>query len=115
MSTTCRRMVERAVLVLLIDELKQKGWTATHIHDGDGWKAVAAAAQERRVFGLDECTLRFCKDDATHTVWLVQGNDGVDMISDWAYADGDPDGFNAAMEYVQLLIDTLPVRFVVKS
>ena len=32
-----------------------------------------------------------------HAVYLVLGND-LDIISDWNFTDGDPDGFNAAME-----------------
>lgn len=33
----------------------------------------------------------------THWVQLVTGN-GIDLLSDWSYTNGDPDGFDAAMD-----------------
>jgi hypothetical protein len=36
-------------------------------------------------------------DGTEHGVLLVLGN-GFDIISDWNYTDGDPDGFNAVMD-----------------
>ena len=37
------------------------------------------------------------KDETLHGVLLVLGN-CEDIITDWNYRDGDPDGFDAAME-----------------
>jgi len=51
------------------------------------------------IFNLDEASLRFTKDGTKeHGVLLVLGNDGLDVISDWNYSDGDHDGFHKAME-----------------
>ena len=57
--------------------------------------------------GLDEASLRFRRvygegtgrtmDPRVHGVFLVLGN-GEDIVSDWNYSTGDPDGFNTAME-----------------
>ena len=50
------------------------------------------------VFAVDESSLRFQKPGFNvHGVLLVGGN-GVDIISDWNYTDGDPDGFSACMD-----------------
>lgn len=37
------------------------------------------------------------EDEQLHGVFLVLG-EGEDIVSDWNFTEGDPDGFNAAME-----------------
>lgn len=58
------------------------------------------------IFNLDEVSLRFIpvscsqlksKAEYEHGVLLVLGN-GCDIVSDWNYTEGDPDGFSAAMD-----------------
>lgn len=93
------------------------------VHVVDDAKATAAlgtligrtqAAMEW-VFNLDEASLRFrhrsidreadekTRDgprgwtDAEHGVLVVLGN-GEDCIADWNYTEGDPDGFDKAMD-----------------
>ncbi len=114
MASEARRMIERAVLALLVAELKLDGWRPVEINDGDGWETLPNPdTVEAKVLGLDDCLLSFRKGRATNTVTLVCGNGGVDMISDWSYHAGDGNGFNNCMERVQALIDAAPVRFAV--
>lgn len=53
------------------------------------------------VFAVDEVLLfvksKVRRGSRTHWIKLVGGN-GEDIISDWGFSDGDPDGFNAFME-----------------
>jgi hypothetical protein len=106
-----RRLIERGIVRALIGHMRHKGWTAWRTFDGDGFEypmgdtdAVMAA-----VFNLDEVSVRFTRDAkpgreaastlkrGEHGVLLVLGN-GEDVLSDWNYSQGDPDGFNAAVE-----------------
>jgi len=51
------------------------------------------------IFNLDDAWVGFKQESApaVHYVRLVMGND-TDVVSDWNYKQGDPDGFSATME-----------------
>lgn len=94
--------LERRIVANLIGYMAYNGWAVTSVYDGDDIHAVAdmTAAMEL-IFNLDECRLTFSREfeghTATHGVVLVLGN-GIDIISDWGYSDGDADKFNETMD-----------------
>lgn len=97
---------ERLIVACLIGHLADAGFHMIGLDDGDGELNKAAALNTKTmmelVFNLDECHIHFQKQGfkKKHWVYLIfgNGNDGKDLISDYCYAEGDPDGFNAAME-----------------
>lgn len=119
-----RRLIERGIVRALIGYLRRKGWDVFRTYDGMDYEYPATDdAAIAACFNLDEVSLRFvphavrAKVDAVrgsgdcaavraagdvgkqaeHGVLLVMGN-GEDIVSDWEYSVGDPDGFYAAME-----------------
>lgn len=90
--------LERRIVANLIAHMEANGWKVQGVHDGDDFTECAdmKAAMEL-IFDLDDAGLYFEKDDAEHRVLLVLGN-GIDIITDWGYTEGDADGFNAAMK-----------------
>jgi hypothetical protein len=95
-SATGRR--ERRIVANLIAHMEREGWKVQGVHDGDGFdKTPDMKSAMELIFNLDLAGLYFEKGDAEHRVLLVLGND-MDIVSDWNYSEGDPDGFNAAME-----------------
>ncbi len=59
------------------------------------------------IFDLDECTLRFKKNGKLYGIFLVMGNDGWDVVSDYTWDGGDdvmsprPGTFAFAVEQAQ--------------
>lgn len=94
-----RQKTERQVIACLIAHMAERGWNIKGVHDYEVFeKATDTKSAMEFVFNLDACNLHFIdKDDNEHCVCIVLGNDGWDAISDWFYADGDPDGFDKAM------------------
>lgn len=94
-----RQELERRLVRKLVRVMKEHGWEATHVDDGgDEFEKVSGETQVMEaVFAVDEAQICFRKGDAYHWVMIVLGNDGYDAIADWAYSEGDPDGFNAIM------------------
>jgi hypothetical protein len=115
-----RRLIERGIVRALLAHMRHKGWGVAAVYDGDGTHYPANdAATMAAVFNLDEVSVRFIRADkvqafhatrdlrgandwgpngsAVYGVLLVLGN-GEDIISDWNYSEGDPDGFNVAMD-----------------
>lgn len=93
-----RQAIERAVVWNLIQYMAANGWRVSAVNDGDAWEKTATPLEVMElVFNLDEAWLRFRKDDAKHSAYIVLGNDGYDALSDWNYSDDDADGFNAAL------------------
>ena len=91
--------LERRIVANLIAHMEAKGWKVYAVDDDDEATLVqdGKAAMEL-IFNLDDALLTFVNaDDDTHGVRLVLGN-GIDMISDWGFSEGDPDGFRAAMQ-----------------
>jgi hypothetical protein len=93
---------ERRAVWALCHHMEERGWSVHTVYDGEEETHVATPKDAMElIFNLDEASLRFYRTghDATkwHGVLLILGN-GEDIISDWNYSKGDPDGFNAAME-----------------
>lgn len=90
--------LERRIVANLLAFMASKGWIVSEVYDGDDLTAIpdAIAAMEL-IFDLDEASVRFRNQVGNeHYALLVLGN-GIDIITDWNYAAGDVDGFNAAM------------------
>ena len=91
---------ERRIVWNLIHHLYQNGgWTVARVEDGETRpKVTSAKAAMELLFNLDDAWLGFSNTTSkrTHYVRFVFGND-MDVISDWNYSEGDPDGFDAAM------------------
>lgn len=101
--------LERRIVANLIAHIERAGFKVHSVNDGDELAPVSTAKEAmERVFAVDEASLRFYRggrkgrgfdglsNDDWHGVLLVLGN-GIDVISDWNYSEGDADGFDAAM------------------
>ncbi|WP_454727908.1 MULTISPECIES: hypothetical protein [Cupriavidus] len=92
--------IERRVVANLLAHLERAGFAPLAVYDGDDYTKVSdAVAAMELIFNLDEASLRITRPGTTieHGILLVLGN-GEDIISDWNFTRGDPDGFSAAMD-----------------
>lgn len=92
--------LERRIVWNLIQHLGAAGFQVEAVNDGEEITETIndpKAAMEL-IFNVDYAGLGFARQGGKrHTVTLVLGN-GIDIVSDWNYGNGDPDGFNAAMD-----------------
>lgn len=94
---------DRAVAFNLLRHLHANGWSPVALNDGEEETKLTAEADPGQaalelIFNLDMAWLRVAKGKANHAILLVMGNSGWDLVSDYGYAEGDPDGFEAVME-----------------
>jgi hypothetical protein len=91
--------LEQKIVWALFEHMRKVGWTVTAVFDGEEWVAVTSGKDALElIFNLDESLVKFKGEEGTtHTVLLVSGN-GEDIISDWHFTDGDPDGFSVEMD-----------------
>lgn len=102
--------LERRIVWNLLNYLTEKGFRVFTVDTSDELVDTADnKAVMEVVFDLDQADLHVepipaldatgseIPSDVEHVIRLVMGN-GVDMISDWIYTDGDPDGFKALMD-----------------
>jgi hypothetical protein len=91
--------LERRIVAALCEHMTARGFNLDTVYDGVETTHVhTVKAAMELIFNLDEASLRFKHPlYKAHGVLLVLGN-GEDIVSDWNYTTGDPDGFNAAME-----------------
>lgn len=90
--------VERRVMWNFLAHMAAAGWTPCAVLY-DEWVDVSTVNEVmEEVFSMDEIQVVFRKDKNEHCVYIVLGNDGDDIISDWSYFTSDHDGFNAAVE-----------------
>jgi hypothetical protein len=92
---------ERRIVANLLSHLDAAGFTPTAVDNRDDLlKVRTAKSAMERIFEVVSDPILYVRkrgeSKRTHTITLVQGN-GTDMISDWTYTEGDPDGFDAAM------------------
>lgn len=92
--------LERETVFNLLSTLEKSGFSAIAIDDREEITKVSTIKDAMElVFNLDESIVVLKKNKVTHRIGLIMGNNEVcDMIFDWTYSDGDPDGFNSLME-----------------
>jgi hypothetical protein len=90
--------LERRIVWNLLEHLRSKGFPAIATFDGDDRERVRSSKGAMEfIFNLDEVSVRFKGNGGSeHGVLLILG-EGIDVINDWNYTEGDPDGFDAAM------------------
>ena len=93
---------ERRIVWNLIRFLEREGHEVVLVDDGEERTAVKdAKAALELISNVDESHIFFRSPIGNnHWVFLVGGN-GEDIISDYSYTEGDPDGFSAAMDKFQ--------------
>jgi len=93
---------ERAAVRRLLRALTAGGWGLAGIFDGEVMERPKTEAEAMAlVFNLDESSLRVRRPGGkVHGILIVLGNhpDGSEVVADWNYTDGDPDGFDAFMD-----------------
>ena len=104
--------LERVIIKNLIQTMSTHGWRVDHVWDGsDEVRAVDLGAQLDAVFAVDESQIIFeNRDGRQHWVSLILGN-GVDVISDYSYAQYKADNFQSVMlEYVDPFVKELELK-----
>lgn len=98
--------IERAIIGALIPFMNGAGFKLLAVFDGEETVKVRTAEQAiEAVFAVDESRICFqAKGHKAHSVVLILGN-GEDVISDWTYSAGDPDGFNKQMDSFTAMIE----------
>jgi hypothetical protein len=91
--------IERRIVYNLGKHLEDKGFRVYGVHDGDDFTKCSRIEPAMEViFNLDQAHLYFRKvGHKPHWVFLVLGN-GIDIVSDYSYSEGDEDGFLKAMD-----------------
>lgn len=104
-----RSRIERKIVANLCNFMSLHGFSIHSVWDGEELERPKTTKEAMElIFNLDESSLRFQKNGfKPHGVYLVLGNDGWDVIADWNYTDGDPDGFNARMDEFSKLVEDL--------
>lgn len=94
-----RLALERVIIKHLIETMAAHGWKVDHIYDGgDEVRDTDIGAQLDTVFSVDEAQIIFENSAGRqHWVSLILGN-GIDVISDYSYAQYKADDFQALME-----------------
>lgn len=91
---------ERGVLQSLIRYMKPRGFELLGVNDGE--ETVKTSNEKDAldtVFSVDESWMIFRKQGFTrHSVYVVLGNSPEEVVADWGYKEGDPDGWDKAME-----------------
>ena len=94
-----RETLERRIVFALCAHLQHEGFRLIAVCDGEKREPATTAKDAMElIFDLDEVLLQVQKPGADeHVVLLIPGN-GEDIVSSWSFTDGDPDGFDAAMD-----------------
>jgi hypothetical protein len=92
----------KPVVNRLIKKLEEAGWQISWINDGGDEEILSQGDTEDKeaIFAVDECHVFFKKEGCkTHYVYLIHCN-GDEVISDWSFSSGDPDGFDKLMDEI---------------
>jgi hypothetical protein len=108
MTNEQRQELERKIVRHLIRTAKTVGWNVHSVDDGGDERVPVKNETEAMdaIFAVDESRLYLLKNGVRHSVLLVGGN-GIDIIADHSYVDGDPDGFEALMDSVSWYVSEL--------
>jgi hypothetical protein len=106
MPNHCR--LERKALWSILGDMAAKGWMAYRTNDGERIEAHTDPKSVMEVcFNLDEAWVTFRNEACiTHTIFLVFGNSPNEIVADWGFTVGDPDGFDAAISAATDAIQT---------
>lgn len=106
MPNRCR--LERKALWSILGDMADKGWTAYRTNDGERIEAHTDPESVMEVcFNLDEVRVGFRNEAGDkHNIFLVFGNSPNEIVCDWGFTDGDPDGFDAAISAATDAIQT---------
>ena len=106
MPNHCR--LERKALWSILGDMADKGWVAFRTNDGERIEAHTDPKSVMEVcFNLDEAWVTFRNEACiTHTIFLVFGNSPNEIVADWGFTVGDPDGFDAAISAATDAIQT---------
>ena len=87
---------ERRIVANLLGHITEK-FQLYGVNDGETiTKSKTIKGCMELIFNLDEVLVLVSTPIAMHSVTLIPGED-MDMVSDWNFTDGDPDGFDAHM------------------
>lgn len=93
--------LERRIVAAFCAHMAAHGWTPCTLIDSDNVRTAVTDTKSTMelLFNLDDAWVVFVKDPNSpkHAVRFVLGN-GTDIISDYGYAEGDADGFSAAVD-----------------
>jgi hypothetical protein len=92
--------VERRIVWNLLHTLERKGFkpVGVDIDEIELTKTATILDAMEAIFSVDDARVVVRKDGYSgHWILLIGGN-GEDIISDWSFTNGDPDGFSAAMD-----------------
>lgn len=92
---------EKRVVFELIEWLRLRSFLCVGVDDGEEYYPTNTTVEAmEHVFSVDDSTLRFehVGTSRQHSVLIVLGNSPEEVIADWGYTEGDPDGFNAAVD-----------------
>jgi hypothetical protein len=96
---SARGKLERRIAWNLLKHLEAAGFKVTSLDDSDNLTNLTGDPKEvmELLFDLDEADIYVKKGrHHEHAIRLIFGN-GIDMISDYTFAEGDADGFEALM------------------
>lgn len=103
-SIPARCKLERRIVWNLLKHLHANGWEPVMVDDGGDENPVTRTPEAvmDAVFAVDDSHLYVRKQiteksGMTHWIRLIGGN-GIDMICDYSYSNGDANGFSAVME-----------------
>lgn len=92
--------LERRIVANLLAHLEKNGYQVVALDDTDDVQACAGAkAAMELIFDLDTAYVHVSGPSGSdvHIIQLEVGN-GVDIVVDYTYTEGDADGFQATME-----------------
>lgn len=112
MDVAARIEIEKKIVRHLIRTMKEHGWDAHAVNDGEEFHIGLTAEKQvmDHAFAVDEASIHFENKKlpfinsegeekcVSHYVYLVFGNDGYDVIADWSYRDDD--NFKIIMEEI---------------
>lgn len=97
-----KRMIydlELRIVVALCKHLESKGFAIEAVYDGEEDILVSdIKGAVKEIFKVAEAVLFVSKSGFLRHGITLHPDHGIEILANWNYCDGDPDGFNAAME-----------------
>jgi hypothetical protein len=122
-----RQAIEVAVIRSMLSRLHLAGYVPSYVNDGEEvtrihYQCGGPEAADRVLtlaLNVDECRVGFNAiegHERAGSVYLVFGNDGWDVISDWGWAQTPAgEAFNAALDACLENVEAIGVRAACKS